>query len=174
MGYSITTLRNLPQHLGYYFFLIGDYRNESPMNDFFRNNFDQIADRLGEDAAIIKQTQKSKVEDELRAAILSRAFSSVTEISNLLDCFGFEYPGLLITKKHPSLLTQKDSMILIPFNTLEEVYKERSSDLLLDLVRLARGKNDLIKAVSKGRRIANKVKRGLGVNIGLFALNWPT
>ena len=174
MGYNITTLRNLPQHLGYYFFLIGDYRNESPMNDLFRNNFDQIAERLGEDAAIIKQTQKSRIEDELREAIYKRAIDRGSEISNLLECLGLEYPGLLITKKHPNLLTEKDAMIHIPFNVLEEVYKDRSNDLLRDLVMLARGRDDLIKVVSKKRRITSKIKRGLGVNVGFFSWNWPT
>ena len=69
MGYTITTLESLPKHFNHYFFLIGDYRNVTLVNEFFSKEFNIIASRLGKDAAIIQQTRRSRIEDELNEAI---------------------------------------------------------------------------------------------------------
>jgi len=174
MGYTLTTLKNLPEHLGYYFFIVGDYENKSPINDFFRDDFKQLAGRLGEVAAVIEQARNSRMAEELTEIIRKKHYITGTKISKLLDNLQSEYPGLLITKAHPSSLTEKDGILYIPFSTLDEVYKDRSNELLRDLVTFCKGKDDLIKAVSKGRRMVKKIISGVdvGLNLGFFSINW--
>jgi hypothetical protein len=172
MGYDITTLKNLPKHLGYYFFLIGDYRNDALINNFFRTEFSVIASRLGEDAGIIRQTLKSRVEEELNVAINKHRFRGTT-ISNFFDSVSYQYPGLLILKKHPDDLTENDMLIHIPFMTLNSVYSN-SEELLTDLVGFTRGDRQLIEKVNKWIKRAKKVVSGfsIGINVGFFAINF--
>lgn len=96
MGYYISKLESLPNIFDWYFFLIGDYRNHSLINDFFRNDFSIIADRLGEGSAII--AQNCKLENQLQ--------NTLKDIENgalglmLSECEKHA-PGLLIINKHP-------------------------------------------------------------------------
>ena len=172
MGYCISTLKNLPKHLDCYFFLIGDDRIQTFVNDFFRNEFDVIASRLGEDTGIIRQTRKSKVEDELNEAISKHQFKG-TVVSDFLDSVSSQYPGLLILKNHPDNLTEEDIIIHIPFTTLNKVYGDKE-ELLVDLVGFAEGNQELMRKISKWVQGKNKVIAGLsvGINAGVFAINY--
>ena len=46
-------LESLPNIFDWYFFLVGDYRNHSLINNVFKDDFTIIAERLGGNAAII-------------------------------------------------------------------------------------------------------------------------
>ena len=172
MGYDITTLKNLPKHLDYYFFLIGDYRNNALINIFFREEFHIIASRLGEDAGIIRQTLKSKIEEELNTAISKHQFKGTT-ISSFFDSVSYQYPGLLILQKHPDNLTESDSIIHIPFMTLSSVYSS-TDELLTDLVEFTRGNQQLLIKINKWVKQTKKVISGfnIGINVGFFAINF--
>jgi hypothetical protein len=152
--------------------LIGDYRNEALINTFFNKEFSVIASRLGEDAGIIRQTLKSNVENELNEAIKKHQFNG-TDVSNFFDTISHQYPGLLILKKHPDHLTEKDMIIHIPFQTLNKVYTD-TEELLTDLVGFTYGRSQLIYKVNKWVRLAQKVISGfsVGLNIGFFAINY--
>jgi hypothetical protein len=174
MGYDLTTLKNLPKHLGYYFFLIGDYRNNALVNNFLREEFSIIASRLGEDAGIIRQTQKSKIEEELNIAISKHQFSG-TNISNFFDSVSYQYPGLLILNKHPDDLTDKDTIIHIPFTTLNSVYSSRTDELLDDLVGFTKGNKQLLLKINKWVKNNKKIvsiTTSIGINIGFFSINF--
>ena len=67
MGYWVSKLKNIPTHFDWYFFLVGDFRNHSMINDLFRDDFSILADRIGEDSAII--AQNSKIEYDLQMAL---------------------------------------------------------------------------------------------------------
>jgi len=177
MGYDVFTIKNLPKHLDCYFFLIGDYRIRTLVNDFFRDEFDVIASRLGKDAGIIRQTRKSEIEKELNEAICKHQFAG-TDVSNFLDSVAAQHPGLLILKKHPDQLTEHDIIIHIPFATLNKVYGDKE-ELLVDLVGFARGNQELMSKISKWVQTQNKtiVKKffaglGVGINVGIFAINY--
>jgi hypothetical protein len=172
MGYSLTSLKNLPKHLNYYFFLIGDYSNTSIINNFFREEFNVIASRLGEDAGIIQQTRKSRIEEELNEAISKHQYKG-TKVSIFFYFISSQYPGLLILNKHPDDLTDKDMIIHIPFSTLREVYSD-TDELLDDLVGFTKGGKQLMIKINRYIRIARKVISGLsfGVNVGIFSINY--
>jgi hypothetical protein len=172
MGYLITSLKNLPKHLDYYFFLVGNYDNRTFINDFFRKEFNVIASRLGEDTGIIQQTRRSRIEEELSEAINRHTFKG-TNVSNFFDAISVQYPGLLILKKHPDDLTDKDTIIHIPFITLNKVYSD-SEELLIDLVEFTKGDQQLMIKINKYLKKSKKVVSGLnvGVNVGLFSINF--
>jgi len=176
MGYKITTLKNLPKHLEYYFFLIGDYSNNALINNFFREEFDIIASRLGEDAGIISQTRKSKIEHELTMAInkqIEKHLFSKTALSDFFNSIERQYPGLLILNKHPDNLTDKDTIIHIPFTTLNSVYSN-TDELLTDLVEFTRGNKQLLEKIKKWIKQNKKIISGvsIGINVGLFSINF--
>jgi hypothetical protein len=173
MGYEISTLKNLPTHLEYYFFLIGDYRNETIINNFFNKEFSVIANRLGEKSGIIKKTQNSKIENELNNAIKKHQFKG-TVVSDFFDAVSYQYPGLLILNKHPDHLTEQDKIMHIPFVTLHGVYSDNTQELLDDLVGFAHGQYQLKEKIKTWIDREKKIISGfsMGINIGIFAINF--
>ena len=173
MGYRISTLKNLPPDLGCYYFLVGDYRNSSMVNDLFRDGFRIIADRLGENNAIIESTDRGleKYNWELATA-LSRNIHQRTksdELSSIILYFESRIPGLLIMWRHPSRLSIEDSFIHIPFQVLENVYTN-STELLTDLVSYAKGENiNLITRIKSQHRFIKGFS--VSLNMGIFAFN---
>jgi len=173
MGFTATTLKNLPDDLNYYFFLIGDYNNSGRINDFFRNEFINIASRIGTDAGIIQQTRKSKIEEEL-SEIIDKLWSNKKDINVFLDFISNQYPGLLILNKHPDDLTDKDNLTCIPFTTLDSVYSN-TDELFNDLVGLANGKPQLLDKVVKWakdikRKVSIKKELNIGINLLFFSI----
>jgi len=174
MGYILSTLKNLSKYLDYYFFLVGDYSNTTLINKFFSDDFDTIGNRLHETSGIIKKASNSKIEKELTEAIQRLPFRG-TEISNFIDSIVSQCPGLLIIKKHPDDLTEKDKILHIPFSTLKGVYTDDTQALLDDLVNFSLGQNQLIDKVVKWTKYEKrKILSGfsIGVNIGFIAINY--
>jgi hypothetical protein len=174
MGYSISTLKNLPTCLNCYFFLIGDYGNSTVINNFFREDFAIIASRIGENAGIINQTRKSTLDEELTTA-LNNTINSQTDVCNFIKSVEGQYPGLLILDKHPSQLTEKDSIVYIPFSTLNAIYIN-TDDLLTDLVEYAKGNKQLVEKSKKWskknkQKIFKNLSVSIGVNIGIITIN---
>lgn len=96
MGYWISKLTSLPSTFSWYLFLIGDYRNHNIINDFFRDDFCIISERIGEDAAIIAQSSSLEMDlqnslKDVEGGKLGHMFSDLEQ----------EAPGLLILNKHP-------------------------------------------------------------------------
>ncbi|MBQ7226121.1 MAG: hypothetical protein IJX02_05930 [Clostridia bacterium] len=164
MGYRISKIKNVPVGFNCYYFLIGNYRNHSIINDLFREDFRIIADELGEDNAIIESTYGGNLENEL--------MQSLHKHYNILEQIGMyetRFPGLLIMWKHPSNLDEKDAIVYIPFQAFEKTYSN-SSELLQDLVSYAKKENDnLIKRTKRKFKIIKSV--GLSINLGILALN---
>jgi len=99
MGYWISKLKSLPSTFDWYLFLVGDYRNHNIINDFFRNDFCIIADRIGEDAAII--AQNNSLEDDLQKSLKDVEHG---ELGIMFRNLEEKIPGLLILNKHPRKL----------------------------------------------------------------------
>jgi hypothetical protein len=169
MGYSITTIKNLPEGLSFYFFLVGDYRNQNVINDLFRGDFDIIADRLGEYSGIVKQTTHSRVENELIDALSGWVFSN-TEASLYFEQIFMRYPGLLVVNQHPSKLTDASEILYFPFSVLEETYRS-TNDLIADLVNFARYRSVdiLLKTTRKHKLIKGT---NLSLTLGVISLNF--
>lgn len=96
MGYWISKLTSLPSTFNWYLFLIGDYRNHNIINDFFREDFCVIAERIGEDAAIIAQS--SSLENDLQNSLKDVECGKLGRLFRDLEQ---EAPGLLMLNKHP-------------------------------------------------------------------------
>ena len=96
-----------------------------------------------------------------------------TVVSNFLDSVSSQYPGLLILNKHPDCLTEKDTIIHIPFTTLDEVYKDKN-ELFMDLVEFTKGNPALMRKTHKWVLRLKKAISGLevGINVGVFAINY--
>ena len=164
MGYRISTLKNLPPELGCYYFLIGDYRNRSTINDLFREDFNVIADNLGESGAIVEKTYDRNMEYELIKALCHHPV-----LVENIDIYQIRMPGLLIMRKHPLELTKNDCVIYIPFQILESTYSN-ASELLWDLIAFAREENkNLIEKTKKKFPVIKGLS--ISVNMGIFALN---
>lgn len=169
MGYRISTINNLPENLGCYFFLVGDYRNSSMVNDLFRDGFNIIADRLGQNNAIVQSTDRGHLEWDLTKA-LHDVMMSESELADYILRFESRVPGLLIMWKHPKQLTDKDAIVHIPFQILDETYTN-STELLLDLVSFARKENsNLISKVKRNHKIINGFT--FSINFGIFSINF--
>ena len=112
MGYWVKSVRNIPTHFDWYFFLVGDYRNHSFINDFFRDDFMIIADRIHENTALI--AQNSHLERDLQNSLKD---AENGKLGWMISKMEEKSPGLLVINKHPSLL-----------NNLNEImYKARKS-----------------------------------------------
>ncbi len=170
MGYKISTIKNIPAGLDCYYFLVGDYRNSTMVNDLFREGFDILAERVGQNNAIIANTNSTNnyLEWSLVKALHDVAASG-TEISKYIREFSVHIPGLLITRKHPNQLTEKDTIIHIPFQILENAYSN-STELLIDLVAFAKYENqDLIAKVKKHAKRVEGLS--FSISLGFFAIN---
>ena len=168
MGYRISALKNLSENFGCYCFLLGDYRNRSMVNDLFRDDFRVVADRIGENAVIIEGTDKGHIEWDLAKA-LSHRLSERTQLSQYILEFESQIPGLLIMWCHPSKITEKDPIVHIPFQVLEETYSN-SIELLTDLVSFVNKKDlKLVQKIEKKHQIIKGLN--LSVNIGIICLN---
>jgi len=164
MGFDLTTLKNLPDHFEVYFFLIGDYSNDALVNNFFRKNFSAIANRIGANAAIIRQTRKSNIEEELRLAISKCNFNNKKiTLDSVLN--RNQNPGLLILNKHPYKLTNMDKIFYIPFMALNFTYLN-TEELLTDLTEFTNGDQQLLKKTES--RIS---ELRLGVKIGFISID---
>ncbi len=168
MGYRISTIKNLPKDLNCYCFLVGDYRNSSMVNDLFRDGFRIVADRLGQDVAIIESTERGHMEWDLAKSLHDKLMKK-SALSDYILQFESRNPGLLIMWKHPSKLTEKDALIHVPFAVLEDTYSNTTA-LLTDLVSFVNGKNtDFIEKIKSKYKIIKGLS--FSINIGIFSLN---
>ena len=91
MGYLVSKLENIPARFDWYFFLVGDYRTHSQINNFFRDDFAILADRLGEKSALV--AQNAALECDLQESLLKIENHGLGKMLNALEK---KYPGLLI------------------------------------------------------------------------------
>ena len=167
MGYWISKLESLPNIFDWYFFLVGDYRNNSLINNVFKDDFSIIAERLGRNAAII--SQNNLLERDLQYSLKS---SEKGELGAFFKDLEERKPGLLILNKHPRDLchldllrtgTREDApvIIYIPFEILEIAYTS-GNVLIADIVAFAKDQHDnLIKSVSKFGRITDSIDKSV-------------
>ncbi|MCL2874658.1 MAG: hypothetical protein FWE29_07015 [Defluviitaleaceae bacterium] len=169
MGYRITTLRNLPVGLSCYFFLVGDYRNKNHINDLFRDDFNVIADRIGEDAAIIESTKNGQIEEEL-TVLLNQYIYKYSKTASFLDRFFMEHPGLLILDRHPDKISDKSLFLYLPFEILEKTYTS-TNELISDIVLFAKFKDiSIVKKTTKMHPLIKSVS--VSLNLGVVSLNF--
>jgi len=147
MGFIGKHLEKLDVRYGLYFFLLGDDRVSDHVSDFFRDRFELIAERIGENATIVKSYQGSLIPEELFEAIRLLDRSDGETVERIIRGVVEQSPALLILKKHPNCLTNTEEIIdCIPFTLLSDLYSN-NINLLNALIDCARGGHLLKNAV---------------------------
>lgn len=180
MGYWISKLESLPNIFDWYFFLVGDYRNHSLINNVFKDDFTIIAERLGGNAAIISQSNllECDLQDSLKDI-------KSGELGAFLKDLEERRPGLLILNIHPKDLCHLDLfktgtrertpvIIYIPFEALEIAYTS-GNDLIADIVAFSKDQHDnLIKKTSKLGHIRDSIDKSVlkRKKVGIVTINY--
>lgn len=180
MGYWISKLESLPSIFDWYFFLVGDYRNHSLINNVFKDDFLIIAERLGGNAAII--SQNNLLERDLQDSLKDIEHG---DLGAFLKDLEERKPGLLILNKHPRDLGHLDLfrtrtreeapvVIYIPFEVLEIAYTS-SNVLIADIVAFSKDLHDnLIEKTSKFGRVRDSVDKSVlkRKEVGIVTINY--
>ena len=180
MGYWISKLESLPNIFDWYFFLVGDYRNHSLINNVFKDDFSIIAERLGGNAAII--SQNSLLECDLQDSLKDIENG---ELGAFMKALEERTPGLLILNKHPKDLrhldlfrarTREDAPVIvyIPFEILEVAYTS-GNVLIADIVAFSKDQHEnLIKKTSKFGRIRDSIDKSVlkRKEVGIVTINY--
>lgn len=141
MGYWISKLKSLPSTFSWYLFLVGDYRNHSIINNFFRDDFCIISERIGEDAAII--AQNDSLERDLQKSLKDIEHGELGVMFHNLEK---RTPGLLILNKHPKDLYHfNEFMQKIRENMPENLDYYQQQEYLNDVYNENRSKYDKLQ-----------------------------
>lgn len=180
MGYWISKLESLPNIFDWYFFLVGDYRNHSLINNVFKDDFSIISERLGGNAAII--SQNNLLERDLQDSLKNIENG---ELGAFMKDLEERTPGLLILNKHPKDLchldlfrakTREDAPVIvyIPFEILEIAYTS-GNVLIADIVAFSKDQNEnLIKKTSKFGRRRDSIDKSVikRREVGIVTINY--
>jgi len=142
MGYEVSTIENLPNLSGYYFFIFGDYdcpcyRTEAALY----NRFSQIARRIGRHSAIVKM-----LDDEMLHEFSSCFYDALWKV-DVFQRLIMREPSFLIMNKHPNKFTfsEDNVFVLVPFEVLDELY-DNDYDFVRDVISLgANGDNTFLE-----------------------------
>lgn len=138
MGYWISKLQHLPTNFEWYFFLIGDYRSKSFVNDLFRDDFQIIADRLDEQSAIIARNRS--IEDSLQQSLKDVERG---KLGRMLHDLEDNSPGLLILNKHPHKLYHFNEFMENARNSIPLGLNDRETrDYLVSIYNKSRCEHD--------------------------------
>lgn len=178
MGYRITSIMNIVPSLDTYVFLIGDYRYPSPINNLFRNNFNDIADRFGINNALIERTGDSANKTALEMELVNTLEQKIESkrIKELLYFYEGRMPGILILRKHPKNITSDDSIVFIPFEILDKIYGNNINRFVIDFVDYVNKKSSvLLDKISDEQSILKRLSRNVEISIpfGIISLNLP-
>lgn len=157
MGYNISTIKNLPMLSGYYFFLVGkkDYAYNKIDSALYRR-FDEIAERIGSDSAIVKSFNSQNINKELL-----HAFTHAPWFGDLYDYFLYQDPALIIMHPHPNEFhfNEDDFFALIPFSTLDEVYLDEN-ELIHDIISLSiKGEPHILNKIARNSKRISLMER---------------
>ena len=147
MGYNISTIKNLPMLSGYYFFLVGKKEYAcNRIDSAFYQRFDEIAERIGSDSAIVKGFNPQNINNELL-----QAFTHAPWFRELYNHVLMQTPALIIMRPHPQKFQFKknDFFALIPFSVLEEIYSDEN-ELIHDIISLSiKGEPNILNKVAQ-------------------------
>ena len=141
MAYWVSKLKNLPTTLNWYFFLVGEYRNHSMINDFFRDDFLVLADRMDEDSAVIasNRTLEKDLQSELKDI-------NHGDLGKMLAELERGAPGLFISNKHPRLLNSFNVIYDEAKRTMPSEWSQKEkSDFMIDFYNKNHHKCELSK-----------------------------
>lgn len=179
LGYNISCISNLPSMSGYYFFLLGkeDYTYGQSGTALYKK-FDELAERIGSDSAIVKSHKGKSFAVELEKSFQSKSWFHEMYIK----CLSIE-PALVIMNRHPKKFDLKDGefLAIISFETLDAIYPTEY-ELIKDIINLATKDdlNILKKAEEHGKGIGllERIKNAIllqpnfsGIGIDLKALS---
>ena len=174
MGEIRTSLEKISHKYNHYFFLIGDYEIDAPINNFFNHNFKKIGSDIGENAVIVRRTDKSRIEREINSIYHNLFISNSTENNKLASFFEQAFrnnnkPGVLITNCHPSHLQANSKVAYVSFSVLDDVYRDKN-ELLRDIISLAHYSDyTLLKKTGEKRKTIKGV--GVSLNLGVISIN---
>ena len=141
MGYWVRKLKYIPTTFDWYLFLVGDYRNHSIVNDFFRNDFFVIADRIGENAGLIAQNREleTELQDSLKCVERGKLGKMIKKLEK-------GTPGLLIINKHPKFLNPDNRMTEIGIVSIpDDLDESKREQFLMEYYNENRAKYTLSK-----------------------------
>lgn len=175
MGYNVSTLDNVPVNSGYYFLLLGKSEYTYGMSGTaLYHKFDEIAQRIDKDSAIVKSYRPSSLAEELLRAIHRKPWFREAYVTLLRM-----EPALVIMKPHPAIFNFCDDELFVvaSFRALDKIYAN-DYDLIHDIVSLASNEDYTllrkIKNETEGvgllRRVGDSLEltpnfNGLGVNL---------
>lgn len=170
MGYRIRSLNNIVPDLDWYFFLVGDYRNQNVINNLFNQDFDVIADRIGRKSAIVKDFGRYELDQEL---IYWLTINDQIKLANFIESNESRTPGLLIIDCHPKNIRDDSKVAYISFDILESTYKS-TNELIKDIVDLSnRNGTALLKKTSFGRHVVKSLIGHVGFTISdILSINF--
>ena len=134
MGYNLSTLTNLTVLSGYYFILLGkSYNTYGRSGNALYNKFDEIAERIGLNSAIVKGHKSEKIIHELIYTIQTKPWFEEAYITLLKT-----EPALVIMKPHPKEFEfdENDMFAVLSFDALDSIYSSEY-DLIRDIIALA-------------------------------------
>jgi len=179
MGYHLSQLKNLPVGFDWYFFVLGEVRNHSMINNFFREDFSIISEVIGSDSAIIAQSEK--LEDDFQSVLNdwyfsfehgSGEYSKKKELVSALEKLRTRSPGLIIMDKHPyEFDIDRDRFLYIPFIAIEKSYVSTNA-ILEDLVAFAKNENDNLVKKTVDKSFWRRIKPSISLGIGVISINF--
>ena len=133
------------------------------MNDFFNDNFDIVAEKIGVNAAIVKQLPNSTIEWQLEHTLGKLENSGLASVLSQLER---KKPGLLMINGHPFDLTPESKVVYIPFALLSRVYQDRMDELARDIECFAKNQNDdLLSKTSRCRRAITNLRERMDLSL---------
>lgn len=174
MGYWLSQLKNLPVGFDWYIFILGEMRNHSMINDFFRDDFSVISEAIGSDAALIAQSEKLENDFQFLLNKWSEADekSRRRKVANVLENLRTRSPGLILLSKHPNEFKIKcDKFIYIPFSIIEKEYSSKNA-ILEDIRSFAKNENSNIVKKTIGKTFFNRIKPSISLGVGVIAINF--
>lgn len=171
MGYNISTIQHLPCLSGYYFFLLGkkEYTYGRSGNALF-HKFDELAERINTNSAIVMSHKSSILSDELVDCISRKPWFHEMYVALL-----HAEPALVVTNSHPREFDFKDNEIfaVISFKALDEIYPNEA-DLINDIVNLSiKGDTTLLKKAQElqnGVGLLERIKNSLILQPNFYGL----
>ena len=130
MGYLLKKLGNLPiqDNVNIYIFAIGGSWNGG-LIDIINNNYEAIADAIGEDAILVRGFDEEFFGEE----VAQKYFGISTRNDDIWKLL----PSILITDSHPDRLTEGSLRILFPLDRIEKNFSS-VDQFLSQLVAFAR------------------------------------
>lgn len=171
MGYRISSLSRLPSISGinWYVFILGEHRWKDDFIEKVNENFNELAENIGPNAAIVSGHPNTNLCQELAHALEMASWNEHT-IINKLVLSGQDQPAVLVLNSHPREVTKNSTVFYIP---ISEIYNSfQSVEIFFDKLCAAL-RNDTVPQflkVFKKNEILKSIANNIDISIPLFGI----